>query len=98
LRDANEKLAEKGVKVFGVSRDSVDAQKKFADDENLPFPLIADGDGKVVEAFGVPTIGNKGFASRQAYLFRDGKLVWRDLKASTSEQAADVLAVMDEAG
>ena len=50
-----------------------------------------------MDAFGVPTLGNKGFASRQAYLFKDGKLAWRDLKASTSEQAADVLAALKAA-
>lgn len=98
MRDANEKLTEKGVKIFGVSRDTVADQKSFAEAQKLPFALIADVDGKVVEAFGVPTMGSKGFASRQAYLFRDGKLVWRDLKASTSEQGADVLKAIEEAG
>jgi thioredoxin-dependent peroxiredoxin len=32
-----------------------------------------------------------GFAKRQAFLFKDGKLVWRDLSASTDQQAADIL-------
>jgi peroxiredoxin Q/BCP len=35
-----------------------------------------------------------GFAKRQAFLFKDGKLVWRDLTASTDQQAADVLKVV----
>ena len=43
-------------------------------------------------------IGAKGFASRQAYLFKDGKLVWRDLKASTSAQGDDVLKAIEEKG
>jgi hypothetical protein len=34
------------------------------------------------------------FATRQAYLFRDGKLIWMDTKASTDKQAEDVLAVL----
>jgi hypothetical protein len=34
------------------------------------------------------------FATRQAYLFKDGKLVWLDTKASTDKQAQDVLAVL----
>ncbi|NNC88447.1 MAG: redoxin domain-containing protein [Akkermansiaceae bacterium] len=97
MRDANEKLTEKGVKIFGVSRDSVADQNAFAKDQKLPFTLIADVDGVVVKAFGVPTMGNRGFASRQAYLFKDGKLVWRDLKASTAEQGADVLKAIAEA-
>ena len=50
----------------------------------------------VVKKFGVPTMKGDAFASRQAYLFKDGKLVWRDLKASTEQQAADVLKEIGE--
>jgi hypothetical protein len=38
-----------------------------------------------------------GFASRQAFLFKDGVLVWRDLKASTAKQAEDVLKYLETA-
>jgi len=90
LRDAYQDLAAKGVRVFGVSMDEVAGQKAFADKFKLPFTLLADPEGKVVDAFGVPH--RLKFASRQAFLFKDGKLAWRDLTASTAEQAADVLA------
>jgi peroxiredoxin Q/BCP len=33
-------------------------------------------------------------ASRQAFLVSGGKIVWRDLKASTDKQAEDVLAAL----
>jgi thioredoxin-dependent peroxiredoxin len=89
LRDEYAKLTDKGVKIYGVSNDSVKAQKAFADKYKLPFDLLADEDGAVIKAFGVPS--TMGFAKRQAFLFKDGKLVWRDLSASTAEQAADVL-------
>jgi peroxiredoxin Q/BCP len=95
LRDDYEKLQAKGVRVFGVSVDGPEAQSKFREKYKLPFQLIADPEGKVVEAFGVPR-GALGFASRQAFLFKDGVLVWRDLKASTKEQAADVLRVISD--
>lgn len=94
LRDAYEKLGEMGVKVFGVSTDTVAEQKAFAEKFKLPFTLLADKDGTVVKAFGVPTMRGDSFAKRQAYLFKDGKLVWRDLTASTDKQAADVLEVI----
>lgn len=94
LRDSYEKLKENGVKVFGVSTDTVEAQKAFADKFNLPFTLLADKDAAVVKAFGVPTMRGDAFAKRQAYLFKDGKLVWRDLAASTEKQAADILEVL----
>ena len=89
LRDAYATLTEKKVKVFGVSMDDVAAQKAFQEKYKLPFPLLADKEAKVADAFGVPH--SMGFAKRQAFLFKDSKLVWRDLEASTEQQAADVL-------
>ncbi len=96
LRDAYATLLDKGVRVFGVSSDEVADQKAFQEKYHLPFTLLADTEKKVIGAFGVPYI--TGFAKRQAFLFRDGKLVWRDLAASTEEQAADVLAAIESAG
>lgn len=89
LRDAYVSLTEKEVKIFGVSMDSVSAQKAFQEKYKLPFALLADEDGKVVDAFGVPK--TMGFSKRQAFLFKDAKLVWSDLNASTEQQANDVL-------
>jgi peroxiredoxin Q/BCP len=92
LRDSYVALTEKGVTILGVSTDSVKAQKAFKDKFKLPFALLADEDASVVTAFGVPK--TLGFAKRQAFLFKNGKLVWRDLSASTEQQAADVLKVV----
>jgi thioredoxin-dependent peroxiredoxin len=93
LRDSYATLTEKGVRIYGVSLDKVAAQKAFQQKYKLPFDLIADVDGKVVGAFGVPK--TLGFAKRQAYLFKDGKLVWSDTSASTDQQAEDVLRFLD---
>jgi peroxiredoxin Q/BCP len=93
LRDAYEQLQEKGVKIIGVSLDTVDSQKKFQAKERLPFELLSDRERRVTGAFGVPILVNS-FAARQAYLFKDGRLVWMDKKASTDKQARDVLAVL----
>jgi thioredoxin-dependent peroxiredoxin len=89
LRDSYVALGEKGVKVYGVSMDKVPAQKAFKDKYKLPFDLLADADAKVVDAFGVPKM--MGFSKRQAFLFKDAKLVWCDFNAGTEQQAADVL-------
>lgn len=89
LRDAYQTLVEKGVTVLGVSKDNPKSQQSFKEKYSLPFQLIADTDSEVINAFGVPT--KLGFASRQAFLFKDGALVWRDLAASTSKQADDIL-------
>jgi len=93
LRDDFEVLTEKGVTVVGVSNNSPEAQKKFQEKYNLPFTLLADEDKTVIRAFGVPT--KWGLAARQVFLIRTGKVVWRDLSASTAEQDADVLAALD---
>jgi len=90
LRDAWDELQTRNVQIFGVSTDKAELQAEFRDKHTLPFTLIADTDSKVCEAFG------KGRYSRQAYIFKDGVLVWRDLKAATSEQATEVLAALDE--
>ena len=94
LRDSYAALTDKGVKIFGVSTDKVPAQKAFKEKYKLPFVLLADNDGKVVDAFGVPK--TMGFAKRQAFLFKDGKLIWSDTSASTDKQAEDVLKVLAE--
>jgi thioredoxin-dependent peroxiredoxin len=93
LRDSYTKLQSKGVKIFGVSLDTVEAQKKFVARDHIPFAMLSDSDKRVISAFGVPLMGN-GLATRQAYLFKDGKLMWLDTHASTSQQAQDVLAVL----
>jgi peroxiredoxin Q/BCP len=93
LRDAYTELQSKGVKIFGVSLDIVDSQRKFREKERLPFVLLSDREKKVTSAFGVPLILNS-LAKRQAYLFKDGKLVWMDTHASTDKQARDVLEVL----
>jgi peroxiredoxin Q/BCP len=93
LRDSYTELQQKGVKIFGVSVDAVETKKKFQDQNHLPFELLSDKDKRVTSAFGVPLI-KESLATRQAYLFKDGKLVWLDTKASTDKQAEDLLAVL----
>lgn len=96
LRDDYESLTKKGVTVIGVSTDSVEAQKAFKEKYHFPFTLVADTDKKVMRAFGQDGIM---FASRQAFLIdKSGKIVWRDLKAKTKEQAQDVEAALQKLG
>ncbi len=89
LRDNIADLKDVGVTVLGVSRDTPEDQKMFKEKYDLPFTLIADADGKVIEAFGVPTLGG-GMASRQSFLVKDGKIVWRSLNAQTATHAQEV--------
>lgn len=52
LRDNYEALQNAGYIVLGVSSDSEKSHQKFIEKQNLPFPLIADVDLKVHEAYG----------------------------------------------
>lgn len=54
FRDDMEKLAKQDVVVVGVSGDTVDNHAFFKKKESLNFNLLADVDGKVAAAFGVP--------------------------------------------
>ncbi len=40
------------VKVFGISKDSADSHKAFAEKYNLPFTLLSDEGGETIEAYG----------------------------------------------
>lgn len=53
LRDNETALAAQGYSIVGVSADSVERQKKFAEKYALPFPLLADEDHTILNAFGV---------------------------------------------
>ena len=53
LRDNYERFLAKGYAVVGVSIQSAESHKKFIAKYNLPFPLIADTEKKLVEALGV---------------------------------------------
>jgi len=97
LRDAYTELTGKGVAIIGVSADSVESQRAFKEKYNLPFTLIADKEMKVVEAFGAKS-ALLPMASRQAYLIKDGKIVYADHKGSTTKQAEDILAFLAKSG
>ncbi len=43
---------ELGAVILGVSVDSVESHKTFAEEQNLPFPILADVDKKVTTAYG----------------------------------------------
>ena len=92
IRDAWADLTKAGIQVIGVSEDTVEAQKAFADKFHFPHTLVADHDGKVAAAFGTDFIANKPLTQRESFLVRDGKVAWTMLKGtSTDTHAADVL-------
>jgi len=94
LRDDFAQLQERGVRVVGVSADGPEAQLRFKKKYHLPFVLLADRERIVAKAFGVPLI--LGMTHRQSFLIKGGRIVWRDLSASTRAQAQDVLQAIEK--
>ncbi len=63
LRDNFERFKSNNYALLGVSADSTKAQLKFIEKNELPFPLLADEDKSVIQAFGV--WGPKKFMGRE---------------------------------
>lgn len=77
-----------GALVVGVSRDSVESHDSFARDSSIGFPLIADVDGVVSDAYGTfklkNVFGKEMMAmERSTFIVKDGIVVraWRGIKA-----------------
>lgn len=97
FRDFNAELKDLGFQVIGVSADSVQSHKKFAEKHNLNFELWSDPEKKLLEAFGA--LGEKkmfgktflGIKRMTFLLDKKGKIVkvWKTVNTST--HAEDVL-------
>ena len=74
FRDRIDDLKKENVEVIGVSFDSSENHQKFIAKYNLPFPLLADTDGKIADAYGVRMTG-RPMARRVSFLIgKDGKI------------------------
>ena len=89
LRDESAGLAKKGLVVLGVSPDSVASHERFSKKFDLNFPLLADVDHEVAEAYGVwrekTNFGVKSLGIvRSSFLIDEaGQVIdlWRRVKA-----------------
>ena len=89
--------------MLGVSPDTVQAQKKFADKFDLPFTLVADADKTICNAYGViqekNMYGKKvmGVARTTFIIGRDGKIKHIFSKVKPEGHAEQVLDWLKEA-
>jgi peroxiredoxin Q/BCP len=89
IRDMYQDFESNGVKVFGISADSVESHKKFAEKYGLPFTLLSDPDQKVITAYGA-----KGllFNKRISYLIGpDGTVAKAYPDVDPAHHGADIL-------
>lgn len=82
FRDDFAKLQEKGAVVVGISADSAESHKAFAENHKLPFLLVSDPNGAIAAKFGVPF---NTVAQRQTFVIgKDGamKNIYRKVDVS----------------
>jgi len=97
LRDHYKDLQAAGYALLGVSADSVKRQRNFSEKYAFPFPLLADEDKQVIEAFGV--WGPKKFMGREydgihrmTFIVDENGVVERLIeKVKTKAHAAQIL-------
>jgi len=53
FRDSYPEFGKLGAEVVGISSDSVESHRGFAEDCDLPFKILSDSDGKVRREYGV---------------------------------------------
>jgi peroxiredoxin Q/BCP len=95
LRDAVSEMEKRSAVVVGVSTDGVESHERFAANNELPFPLLADADGKIAEAYGV--LRETGRAARATFLIgKNGTLLHIWPKVSIAGHTDDVIAKLDE--
>jgi len=101
LRDNYELLMKKGFAILGVSADNEKSHLKFIKKFELPFPLVADTDQLVANAFG--TWGLKKFMGREymgmhRYTFvinEEGLILKIFTKVETANHTQQILAAVE---
>ena len=97
LRDNWQSFQNKGYAIVGVSADSKKRQQNFKNKYELPFPLLADEDKEVINAYGV--WGPKKFMGKEYeginrttfIIDEEGKIEEVISKVKTKEHAAQIL-------
>ena len=98
FRDRYAEVTDANALVYGISPDSVASQAKFKKKFSLPFPLLADTDHAVCEAYGVwnekSMYGKKymGVTRSHVVIGPDGTLVDVQIKVSPEESVKRAIA------
>lgn len=88
FRDLTQEFESIGVRIIGVSRDTMGSHERFADKQSLDFALISDPDEQLCELFGVMKLKNmygkqvRGIERSSFLVNAEGVLVqeWRGLR------------------
>ena len=77
FRDLHGELAKTGVRVAGLSVQSLDDQREFAERNHMPFPVVSDPDLRLGTALGLPTFEISGLTlyKRCTLVAEDARIV-----------------------
>ena len=93
FRDDLAQLDRLGAQVIGVSVDDTDSHARFAEKYHLPFPLLADKDGKVADSYGALTnLYLVKMAKRYTFLIDPhGKIAKTYLSVDASRHSQEII-------
>ena len=97
LRDHFKELQDAGYSLLGVSADSAKRQRNFSEKFDFPFPLLADEDKAVINAFGVWGLKKfmgkeyEGIHRKTFIIDEEGKVARVIDKVKTKEHASQIL-------
>lgn len=93
FKDQYSSYQKQGIAVVGVSLDSVESHKKFAEELKLPFTLLSDSDKALAKKFGVLNgFGPLSYTSRETFLIDpQGTIVYHYDSVSPQSHATQVL-------
>ncbi len=92
FREAYQDYLDKGIAVYGVSKDDLDSHQAFTGKYNLPFPLLADPTGAMIQAY---EVDGGGYAQRVTYVIDEAGVIEKVYgvgSVKTDTHATDILA------
>ena len=94
FRDNLETLEGFGARVVGVSKDSLESHKKFAEKYDLGYPLLADTEGELCKKFDVLNIA--GIVKRSTFIIEKGEIIKVFPKVKVAEHLEEIIEFFQE--
>ncbi|MBP9815708.1 peroxiredoxin [Candidatus Woesebacteria bacterium] len=89
FRDMSSEFAKRGIKVVGISKDTVTSHRKFADKFELPFTLLSDPEKTTIQAY-------NAWGERKSFLIDpQGNIVKEYPKVTPDQHAEEILTDFD---
>lgn len=98
MQDNYAKIQAAGAALVAISSDDAGDTKQTVQNHGLKFPVLADKDREVINAYNVVDPGNNRIARPAAYVVRkDGTIAWKSLDAKAARvPTAQILTELDK--